>query len=83
MFITYSDGINNHITKYNFNTKKTSDIKLPFSGTANIYTYDTKTNNCIARITSWNKPFTEFMYNAETDVFTPSVFNKPCLSGCL
>lgn len=27
-------------------------------------------------MTSWNKPFTEFNYNAETDVFTPGIFNK-------
>jgi prolyl oligopeptidase len=28
-------------------------------------------------ITSWTKPYTEFNYNAETDAFTPSAFNKP------
>jgi prolyl oligopeptidase len=77
LFITYSDGINNTISKYNFKTKKTTKIKLPYSGTAFIFSFDTKSNNCLVELTSWNKPFTEFNYNAETDAFTPSSFNKP------
>ena len=76
MFITYSDGINYTISKYNFATKKTTPIKLPFTGTAGIISFDTKSNNCLLEMTSWNKPFTEFNYNAETDVFTPGSFNK-------
>ena len=28
-------------------------------------------------ITSWSKPFTEYNYDAATDIFTPSSFNKP------
>jgi prolyl oligopeptidase len=77
LFITYSDGINTSITKYNFTSKKTSSIPLPFSGTAGIQCFDTKSNNCLVGITSWNKPYTEFSYNAETDAFTPSSFNTP------
>ena len=77
LFITYSDGINTTISKYNFNTKITTQIKLPYSGTAFIFGFDTKLNNCLAEMTSWNKAFTEFNYNAETDEFTPSSFNKP------
>jgi prolyl oligopeptidase len=77
MFITYSDGINNFLSKYNFATKKTSEIKLPFSGTVDFTCFNTKSNDCLVGITSWNKPHTEFNYNAETDAFTPSSFNKP------
>ena len=77
MFITYSDGINNTLLKYNFNTKKTTEVKLPFSGTMYIACYNTKSNNCLVYLTSWNKPFTEFDYNAVTDAFTPGSFNKP------
>ncbi|MEO8772533.1 MAG: prolyl oligopeptidase family serine peptidase [Ferruginibacter sp.] len=77
MFITYSDGINNYISKYNFATKKTSVVKLPFSGTVGVTCFDTKSNNCLVGITSWNKPYTEFNYDASTDVFTASSFNKP------
>ena len=77
MFITYSDGINSFISKYNFKTKKTTKVKLPFSGTVDISCFNTKSNNCLVGITSWNKPFTEFDYDAATDAFTPSSFNKP------
>ncbi len=77
MFTTFSDGINSSVSKYNFKTKKTTDIKLPFSGTAYIWSIDTKSNNCLIIITSWNKPLTEFEYNADTDEFVPSRFNKP------
>lgn len=77
LFIRYSDGINNFITKYNFKTKITTDVKLPFSGTAGIYCLDTKSNDCVVAITSWNRPYTEFNYNAATGIFTPGNFNKP------
>lgn len=77
LFITYSDGINSTISKYNFTTKKTTSIKLPFTGTAYIFSIDTKSNNCLLYMTSWNKPFTEFNYNAETDAITSGSFNKP------
>ncbi len=76
LFLTYSDGINTHIYKYNFKTKKTTGIKLPYSGSAYIFCLDNKTNNCIAGITTWNKPYTEFNYNAGTDIFSPGTFNK-------
>ncbi|HEY5124395.1 MAG TPA: prolyl oligopeptidase family serine peptidase [Ignavibacteria bacterium] len=76
LFLTYSDGINSHLFKYNLTTENTIPINLPFGGNASIYCFDTKTNNCFISITSWNKPFTEFCYNAETDVFSPTIFNK-------
>lgn len=79
MFITYSDGVNNYLSKYNFTTKKTSEVKLPFLGTVGVTCFDTKSDNLLIGITSWNKPYTEFNYNAETDVFTPGSFNKPVI----
>jgi prolyl oligopeptidase len=75
--LTYSDGIDNHIYKYNFATKQTSEINLPYTGAAYVFCLDDKTNNCFAGVTSWNKPYTEFNYNAETDEFSPSMFNPP------
>ena len=76
LFMVYSDGINNHVSKYNLATGKTSEVKLPFSGTAGLFCVNNKTNDCTAGITSWNKPYTEFDFNAATEVFTPGVFNK-------
>jgi prolyl oligopeptidase len=77
LLLTYSDGINNHIYKYHFKTKKTSGIKLPYLGSAFIFCLDNTTNNCFVGITSWNKPYTEFNFDAGTDVFSPGIFNKP------
>lgn len=77
VFIVYSDGINNHVSKYDLKTKKSADLTLPYSGTVNIFTLDPTTNNCTVGITSWTKPYTEFDYNAATNVFKPGSFNKP------
>ena len=77
IFIIYSDGINYTISKYNFKSKKTTEINLPFSGTATVQCFNTKSNSCLISITSWDKPVTEFQYNADKDEFTHSSFNQP------
>ncbi len=77
LFLTYSDGINNYLSKYNPHTKQITDVKLPYSGTINIYCPDHETDDCILQITSWNKPLTEFSYNAANDTFAPGIFNQP------
>ncbi len=77
ILMIHSDGINNTLSKYNLNTKKTAQVKLPFSGTINIACLNTKSNKWTVGITSWIKPYTEFSYDAETDAFSPDAFNKP------
>ncbi len=77
LLIVHSDGINNHLSKYNFKTKITTEVKLPNTGTINIYCINTKTNDCTLGITSWNRPYTEYNFDAATSVFTPASFNKP------
>lgn len=77
LFLMYSDGINSHIYKYNLKTKKTTEIRLPYSGSASVFCLDNKTNNCYLGITSWTKPYTEFNLNGVTNAITPSSFNKP------
>jgi prolyl oligopeptidase len=79
LLLTYSDGVNNQVYKYNLRTKKTREIKLPFPGTAIVYCIDTKKNNCMVAITSWNKPFTELNLDVTTNTFTPGAFNKPAI----
>ena len=79
LYITYSNGISNRIFKYNLSSHKIEEIKLPFSGTAAIFCLDTKTDNCMVAITSWNKPYAEFNYNAISNTFTASLFNKPAV----
>jgi len=77
LFLDYTNGINDHYYKYQFKTKKLAEIKFPYSGVFNVWCLDDTTNNCYAGITSWNKPRTEFDFNASTDKFLPSSFNKP------
>jgi prolyl oligopeptidase len=72
LLLSYSDGIKNHFYKYNLTTQTTTEVKLPFSGTAFSFCMDTKTNEFYVGITSWNKPFNVFIYNAVTDKFSPS-----------
>jgi prolyl oligopeptidase len=77
LVIVYFDGINAHLSKYNFKTKITSEVKLPYSGTISIDCINSRTNNCSLQITSWIKPYTFYDYDAATDAFVPSSFNKP------
>ena len=77
LLIVHSDGINNFLSKYNLKTKKVTEVKLPYQGTVGVSCMDTKTNMCRVEITSWNKPFTEFNFDAAADVFSPSGLNKP------
>ena len=79
LLIVHSDGINYHLSKYNLKTKTTTAVKLPYSGTIGLYCINTKTNNCNLGITSWNRPYTEYNYDAATDALTPSSFNKPAV----
>jgi len=77
LYLTYSNGIDNRIFKYDLHTHKVSEIKLPFSGTAGIFCLNTKTDDCLVAVTSWNKPFAEYSYDANKNIFSPSIFNKP------
>ena len=77
ILINYSDGINGHIYKYNKKDKTTTEVKLPFNGDVFIYCMNKKTNEYFIDIKSWNKPYTEFMYDAKKDAFSASSLNKP------
>ncbi len=76
LLFVHSDGTNNKLSKYNIKTKKTSEVKLPYSGTVNVFCINTETNECTLGITSWVKPYTEFSLNAVNDVISASAFNK-------
>jgi prolyl oligopeptidase len=76
LLMVYSDGINNHVFKYDLATGKTSAVKMPYSGTVNLFCVNNKTNNCTMGITSWNRPYREFDFDAHTEIMKPGVFNK-------
>lgn len=76
LFMVYSDGINNHVFKYDLATGKTSAVKMPYSGTAGLFCVNNKTNNCTIGVTSWNRPYREFDFDAHTEIMKPGAFNK-------
>jgi prolyl oligopeptidase len=77
ILITYSNGINQRLFKYDLKTKKTSEIKLPYQGTILIENHFEEENSCVVNITSWNRPYTEFKLNVTTECFTNSDYNLP------
>ena len=77
LYLTYSDGINRTLFKYNLKDGKTAEIKLPFTGNSSISCIDPETNDCLIGLTSWNKPNMEYLYDAGTDKLSPSPFNQP------
>jgi len=77
LFLTYCDGINRTLFRYSLKDGKTTEIKLPFAGNASLSCIDPETNDCLVGITSWNKPYTEYFYDAGTDKFSQSPFNQP------
>ncbi len=76
ILLVYNDGINSHLYRYEPKTKGIIKVELPFNGSAYVQNIDSKTNDFLVGITSWNKPFTEFLYNANTNAFTTSEFNQ-------
>lgn len=77
ILINYSDGITNEIVKYNPKTKESTTIKLPFEGNVYFGRIDALSNNYLFYLTSWNKSFTQFLFDAETETFSESPFSKP------
>jgi prolyl oligopeptidase len=75
LVVSYSNGIVDRIVKYNLNTGKASELKLPGSGSTNVVCPDFRTNRCIVYLTSWTSPTTLYDYDGDKDTFTKSIFN--------
>jgi len=73
--LTYTDGINSRLFKYDAKTKRTTEIKLPYIGNASLWCTNRNTNTCYIKVTSWNKPSTEFKLNVKTDEITLSEYD--------
>ncbi len=76
LFVTYSDGIVGRIVKHNLDTGKSTELKLPASGSADVYCPDWRSNQCILFTTSWIQPTTLWDFDAEKDTFAKSIFNS-------
>ncbi|HTR04124.1 MAG TPA: prolyl oligopeptidase family serine peptidase [Thermoanaerobaculia bacterium] len=75
LLVSYSNGIVDRIVKYDMNTGKSGELKLPGSGSTFVACPDWRTNRCIVYLTSWTSPLTLYDYDGDKDTFTRSVFN--------
>lgn len=75
LFIVYSDGIVGRLVKYNLDTGKLAELRLPVSGTVSITCPDFRTNQCIVFTTSWIQPTTLYDLDGDKDTFEKSIFN--------
>jgi prolyl oligopeptidase len=75
LFVVYSNGIVGRIVKHDLETGKSSDVRLPASGTVDIYCPDFHTNRCLTFTTSWTQPTTLWDFDADKGSFEKSIFN--------
>jgi prolyl oligopeptidase len=75
LFLVYSDGITGRVVKYELDTGKKSDVKLPTSGSVDVYCPDFKSTRCIVFTTSWIQPTTLWDFDGEKETFQKSIFN--------
>ncbi|SIO50999.1 prolyl oligopeptidase family serine peptidase [Chitinophaga niabensis] len=60
LLLTYSDGVNNTLRRYDIASGKLSAIPLPLKGTINVTLTNPLRNDCIVEISSWVMPPTKF-----------------------
>jgi len=75
LLISYTDGINATAKQHNIRNGSTAWVKLPFSGSAFLGSYDITNNDCLIYLTSWKQPFTLFDYDPATVKTSKSVFS--------
>jgi prolyl oligopeptidase len=76
LFVVYSNGITGRIVKLDLKTKKSSELKLPATGTADITCPDVHSNRCIAFISTWTLPTALYDFDGDKSTFTKSVFQN-------
>jgi prolyl oligopeptidase len=72
LLIVYSDGINNELVQYNIYTKKTEPVKTPNQGIIGLQWLNKNKTQAVVGITSWNRPYTEFLYEPARGKFEAS-----------
>ncbi|MBO2010814.1 prolyl oligopeptidase family serine peptidase [Hymenobacter negativus] len=78
LFVTLSDGINEHIRQYSPATKQWADVPLTTKGTTGIEFYDpSSSNEALVYVMSWNDPGTLYDYNPATQKLVTSAFHVP------
>jgi prolyl oligopeptidase len=70
LLMTYNDGINDHLSKYDFRTSTFSDIKLPWSGSLFLYCLDDRSDDCYIVVQTWTTQFAHYKFDPATDATT-------------
>ncbi len=75
LFVVYSNGVVCRVVKLDPATGKSSEVKLPGSGTVEVSCPDWHTDRCIVYITSWISPTTLYDFDGAAETFAKSIFN--------
>jgi len=75
MLVTYSDGLNGRLVRYDFSTGKSQEVALPVRGTVEATCPDIQSNRCLVTISSWLQPPTMYELDADTGAIRKSLFN--------
>ncbi len=76
LLITLTDGINNNMVEYDFRSASSVSIAKDLLGQVSVVFSSNKTDSSIIGVTSWNKPFTMYDFNARTNQYQKSIFNE-------
>lgn len=76
ILISYSNGINCSLFKYNLKNNRSTEIKLPINGTVIMECIDKASNDIYITISSWKMPPIEYKLNVGVEQFIMSDFNK-------
>ena len=75
LFAVYTNGVRGRVVKYDVASGKSSELKLPISGTVEVRCPDATDDVCVVSISSWARPMTAWDYDANKDTFAKSAFN--------
>lgn len=76
LVVTYTDGINAHLVRYELATGKVSDVPLPVKGDVGVKCPDPKSDRCIVGVASWTVPGALFELDAAKGTVVKSVFDS-------
>jgi prolyl oligopeptidase len=75
LFIVYSNGIVGRVVKYDLESGKSSELKLPASGSVDVSCPNPRSNQCLVFTTSWIQPTTIWDLDGDKETFAKSIFN--------
>jgi prolyl oligopeptidase len=76
LLVVYSDGVACRLVKYELASGKTSEVRLPTSGTLSVICPDWNSDHCLVFLTSWISPQRIFDFDPQHDTFVKSIFNS-------